>query len=86
MQTTSENNTILYRFLDWILRLPEDLKLQYTDAIFAMEESLKMPYVSYVERRGKARGAGLLLRGLLEERFGPSLRKRSNWRRPMPTA
>ena len=33
-----------------------------------------MPYLSYVERRGEARGeargAALLLRGLLEERFG----------------
>jgi len=60
----------LYRFLDWILYLPDDLELQYTDAIFAIEESLKMPYVSYVERRGEVRGAGLFLRGLLEQRFG----------------
>jgi hypothetical protein len=60
----------LYRFLDWILRLPEDLELQYTDAIFAIEKSLKMPYVSYVERRGQVRGAALFLRGLLEQRFG----------------
>ena len=64
----------LYRFLDWLLRLPDDLELQYTDAIFAIEEGLKMPYLSYVERRGEARGeargAALLLRGLLEERFG----------------
>ena len=68
----------LYRFLDWILRLPEDLELQYTDAIFAIEESLAMPYVSFVERRGEARGeargrvsgAASLLRGQIEERFG----------------
>jgi hypothetical protein len=68
----------LYRFLDWILRLPEDLELHYTDAIFAIEESLKMPYVSFVERRGLAngqalgqiRGAAMLLRDQLEERFG----------------
>ncbi len=64
----------LYRFLDWILSLPEDLELQYTDAIHAIEVSLRMPYVSFVERRGEARGrahgAALLLRGLLEQRFG----------------
>ena len=38
-----------------------------------------MPYVSFIERRGEARGeargqiqgAGLLLRGQLEQRFGP---------------
>ena len=61
----------LYRFLDWILRLPDDLELQYTDAIFAIEESLKMPYMSFVERRGQARGVALVLRGLLEQHFGP---------------
>ena len=64
----------MYRFLDWLLRLPDDLELQYTDAIFAIEEGLKMPYLSYVECRGEARGevrgAAVLLRGLLEERFG----------------
>jgi hypothetical protein len=65
----------LYPFLDWILRLPEPLELRYTDAIFEIEENLKMPYVSFVERRGEARGqihgAVLLLRDLLEQRFGP---------------
>ncbi|WP_295427114.1 hypothetical protein [uncultured Thiodictyon sp.] len=64
----------LYRFIDWILRLPEDLELQYTDAIFRIEEGLQMPYVSYVERRGEARGVAIgiarLLRGQLETRFG----------------
>lgn len=60
----------LYRFLDWLLRLPDDLELQYSDVVFAIEEGFKMPYLSYVERRGEARGAAVLLRGLLEERFG----------------
>jgi len=60
----------LYRFIDWILRLPEDLELQYTDAIFRIEEGLQMPYVSYVERRGEVRGIVRLLRGQLEARFG----------------
>ena len=61
----------LYRFLDWILRLPDDLELQYTDAIFAIEESLMMPYMSFVERRGQAHGVALVLRGQMEQRFGP---------------
>jgi hypothetical protein len=34
-----------------------------------------MPYMSFVERRGEARGkvagAGLVVRGQLEQRFGP---------------
>jgi len=69
----------LYRFIDWILRLPDDLELQYTDAIFAIEEKFAMPYVTFVERRGEARGeargevrgSARLLRGLLQQRFGP---------------
>lgn len=65
----------LYRFIDWALALPADLELRYTDAIFQIEEGLKMPYMSFVERRGEARGkvagAGLVVRGLLEQRFGP---------------
>jgi hypothetical protein len=28
----------LYRFLDWLMRLPEDLELHYTDAIVRIEE------------------------------------------------
>jgi hypothetical protein len=61
----------LYRFIDWGLALPVDLELRYTDAIFRIEEGLRMPYVSFVERRGQVRGAGLVVRGLLEQRFGP---------------
>ena len=30
-----------------------------------------MPYVTLEERRGEARGSARLLRGLLEQRFGP---------------
>jgi hypothetical protein len=45
-----------YRFIDWVLKLPEPLELKYTDTIFQIEERLKMPYVSFVERRGEARG------------------------------
>jgi hypothetical protein len=64
-----------YRFIDWVLKLPEPLELKYTDTIFQIEERLKMPYVSFVERRGEARGevrgASMIVRGQLEERFGP---------------
>ncbi len=30
-----------------------------------------MPYMSFVERRGQARGVALVLLGLLEQHFGP---------------
>lgn len=54
-----------------MLRLPEALELKYTDAIFRIEESNKMPYLSFVERRGESRGFGVMLHGQLEQRFGP---------------
>jgi len=61
----------LYRFIDWVLRLPEALELKYTDTIYQIEESKNMPYLSFVERRGEARGFGVMLRGQLAQRFGP---------------
>ncbi|MBK1632351.1 hypothetical protein CKO31_16730 [Thiohalocapsa halophila] len=39
--------------------------------MFRIEEQLKMPYLSYVERRGERRGLSLLLRTQLEQRFAP---------------
>ena len=46
---------------------------------FQIEENLKMPYMSFIERRGHAAGhaagqvtgAGMIVREQLEERFGP---------------
>jgi hypothetical protein len=65
----------LYRFIDWVLQLPKALELRYTDAIYQIEESKNMPYLSFVERRGEARGEArgfsVMLRGQLEQRFGP---------------
>lgn len=46
----------LYRFIDWIMRLPETLTLKYVDAIHRIEETMNMPYVSTIERLGEARG------------------------------
>jgi hypothetical protein len=53
-----------------VLSLLEELELEYTRAIFQIEEKLKMPYLSFVERCGEARGqvlgAALLLRDQLK--------------------
>jgi len=44
---------------------------------FQIEESLKIPYMSFIERRGHAAGqvtgASMIVRELLEDRFGPLL-------------
>jgi len=60
----------LYCFIDWILRLPDELEHRFTDTIHQIEEALGMPYVSFAERRGEARGAARALRTVLEKRFG----------------
>jgi len=65
----------LYRFLDWLLRLPEDLAAEFDNRLSEYEEERKMPYVTSIERRGIEKGrkegvAGVALR-LLQRRFGP---------------
>jgi len=44
----------LFRFLDWIMTLPEEYECAYIDAIDELEE--KMRYVTTFERRGIAKG------------------------------
>ena len=46
----------LFRFLDWIMVLPEPLELQFEKAVAELEETEKMRYVTHIERRAKAEG------------------------------
>ena len=83
----------LYRFIDWVIQLPEDLDNKLVEAINEFEEERKMQYISYAERRGMQQGMqqGLLqglLKGIelgLELKFGvdgmhelPKIRKIDN--------
>lgn len=69
----------LYRFLDWVLSLPEDLATEFDDKLSEFEEAHKMKYVTSIERRGIEKGrqeglktgvAGVALRQL-QRRLGP---------------
>jgi hypothetical protein len=64
----------LYRFIDWLLRLPAELEVQTWREIKAFEEEQQMPYITTAERIGRAEGRaeGLLtsIRIVLEARFG----------------
>jgi hypothetical protein len=67
----------LFRFIDWVMILPEDLEAHFSDALVEYEEEMKMPYVTSVERVGRERGRneGLqgsreALIGIMEARFG----------------
>ncbi len=46
----------LYRFIDWIMRLPEDLEKAYHHEIIKFEEERKMQYVTTAERIGMEKG------------------------------
>jgi len=42
----------LFRFLDWLMFLPENLQLEYRAELERYEEDKKMPYVTTIERMG----------------------------------
>jgi Domain of unknown function (DUF4351) len=68
----------LFRFIDWVLTLPEQLKQEFWQQLRTFEEERQMPYITSVEELGFERGiergrhqeaAALILR-LLTHRFG----------------
>ena len=46
----------LFRFIDWVLVLPEELETEFARGIIEYEETAKMPYVTSVERVGIKKG------------------------------
>jgi hypothetical protein len=52
----------LYRFIDWMMLLPEDLEMEYDRRVDEYQEERKMEYLSSMERRAMERGrqAGLV--------------------------
>jgi hypothetical protein len=56
-QDYSEQDIInLYRFLDWLMNLPEDLERQFQVELDQFEESRSMKYVTSIERMSLERG------------------------------
>jgi len=68
----------LFRFIDWVIELPEDEVDTFWQEVEAYEQEKKMPYVTSVERKsfgegkleGKAEGSSSIFILLLEKRFG----------------
>ena len=64
----------LFRFIDWMLVLPEELETEFAQGVIEYEEKSKMPYVTSVERVGIKKGELRTLREALIEvlhaRFG----------------
>lgn len=46
----------LYRFMDWVLSLPEDLEIRYNESIKQLEEEKSMEYITSAERIGMKKG------------------------------
>ncbi len=73
----------LFRFIDWIMALPEELSMSFWEEIRQLEEEHSMPYVTSVERigikkgieqgiqQGVQQGTRDLLKRQLELKFGP---------------
>jgi hypothetical protein len=64
----------LFRFIDWVLRLPDELERRFWDELQTYEEVERMPYITSVERIGREEGfrEGLLagLELALKLKFG----------------
>src|SRR5579863_4788935 len=48
--------TQLFRFIDWVMRLPDDLERRFRAELRAYEEENHMPYVTSMERIGREEG------------------------------
>jgi len=60
----------LFQFIDWVMSLPEALEQEFQQEIQQLEEDLRMPYITSVERSGIRQG---LLEGIslgLKLKFG----------------
>jgi hypothetical protein len=79
----------VFRLIDWMMHLREDLSQKLEQELTALEESLNMPYVTSVERiaeaRGEARGKALgEARGKVEGGAGVLLRQLRKLCGPLP--
>jgi exonuclease VII small subunit len=57
----------LYRFIDWLMVLPEELDLKLQDEIKAFEEGMKVAYITTAERIGIEKGKAQTLYDLYSE-------------------
>ena len=70
---TKQQVVDIFRFIDWVLRLPEEADNQLWKEIVDFEENKKMPYITSVERigeqKGLQKGKAEMLSSLLQHRF-----------------
>lgn len=49
----------VFKFLDWVMALPEELDQQFITEVTQLQEENKMPFLAPFERRAMARGEAL---------------------------
>jgi hypothetical protein len=64
----------IYKFIDWLIGLPEPLEIEYLQDVYSLEESKQMPYISTAEKLGIKKGIELgieqgMERGIKREKF-----------------
>jgi hypothetical protein len=67
---TREQILQLFRLIDWILTLPDELALSFDRQLERYEEEQKMPYVTSIERLGELRMLRKNILEVLKVRFG----------------
>jgi len=71
---TPEQVRLAFRFVDWLLRLPNELRTQFAQELRAFEEERQMTYITSIEELGieKGRIEGLIegIAGMLDLKFG----------------
>jgi hypothetical protein len=66
----SEDVRRLFRFIDWIMELPESLKGLFQQEMDAFHEEKQMPFLDYFDRVGMQKGLLQGIESLLRVRFG----------------
>lgn len=66
-QFTRKEVVELFRFIDWVMALPEPFELQFERALKELEETRNMKYVTTIERRAIEQGRLQTLRETLIE-------------------
>ena len=60
----------LFRFIDWVMELPEPQEQLFAEELDAFQQEKRMPFIDVVERRGMAKGLLQGIEACLKVKFG----------------
>ena len=60
----------LFRFIDWLMALPDALNVQFWQELARYEEERRMPYITSVERRAIQNAQRSIIENIIKVRFG----------------